>query len=196
MVARRALERQLSARHRRGNDERPGLDPVGDDVMVGASVAAALLCLVNSTGYAAPTINSPAVTPTSIPVSTATAVTFTASITDPTVTTTGINLQRLHANGNTFTTVGTMFDDGTHGDATAGDQTFSLQLTLTEPSPFPITFRISAPVKGSLTRIFSNLIVRRGASKLADVAERARANHRERLFPVSPPCRVSGGNGE
>lgn len=121
--------------------------------------AAGFLLLMGSIASAAPTINSPAVTPSSIPVNSATPVTFTASITDSSITTTGINLQRLDANGNTFSNVGTMYDDGTHGDAVAADGTFSLQLTLTESSPFPITFRISAPVKGSLTRIFSNRII-------------------------------------
>ena len=119
---------------------------------------AAVLLLLASFASAAPTINSPAATPASVPVNTATAVLFTASITDPSITTTGINLQRLDANGNTFTNVGTFYDDATHGDKVTGDQIFSLQLTLTESSPFPITFRVSAPVKGSLTRIFSSLI--------------------------------------
>ena len=112
-----------------------------------------------SAAWATPTINSPGVTPSSIPVGISTTVTFTASITDPSITTTGINLQQLGANGSTFTNVGTLYDDETHGDAVAGDQIFSLQLRLNEPSPFPVTFRISAPVKGSLTRIFSSLII-------------------------------------
>jgi hypothetical protein len=124
----------------------------------GTLFAAGFLSLISTGAYAAPMINLPAVAPASIPVNTATAVLFTASITDPSIMKAGINLQRLDANGNTFSNVGTMYDDGSHGDAVAGDQTFSLQLMLTEASPFPITLRISAPVKGSLTRIFSTQI--------------------------------------
>ena len=53
---------------------------------------AASLFLTSSTALAAPTINSPAVGPSSIPVNSATSVTFTASLTDPSFNTSGINL--------------------------------------------------------------------------------------------------------
>jgi hypothetical protein len=109
--------------------------------------------------FAAPTINSTAATPSSIPVNTATGVLFTALITDPTVTASSVNLQQVNVNGTVYSAVGTLYDDGTHGDVKAGDGTFSLLLTLTEPSPFPVTYRVSAAVRGSLTRIFSGPII-------------------------------------
>src|SRR5690349_1031527 len=101
------------------------------------ALGGALVLFLVPPAFAAPTINSAAVSPASIPVNVSTAVTFTAPLMDPSFNTTGVNLQRLDANGNTFANVGTMYDDGTHGDAIAGDQIFSLQLSLAESSPFP-----------------------------------------------------------
>ena len=45
MVARRALERDLAAGDGRGDDERPGLDPVGDHAVLRAAEALAALDL-------------------------------------------------------------------------------------------------------------------------------------------------------
>jgi hypothetical protein len=85
-------------------------------------------------------------------------VTFTVTITDPSLITASVNLQQLDASGLNYSVVGTMYDDGTHGDVTAGDGTFTLQLNLTETAPYPLTYRVSAAFKGSLTRTFSTAV--------------------------------------
>src|SRR6478672_2650726 len=80
---------------------------------------------------AAPSIHGLSATPSWVKLKEQTLVTFTAVITDPSVILSegGVTLQRQAANGATFSTAGSLYDDGTHGDAVAGDKTFSLQLS-------------------------------------------------------------------
>lgn len=64
------------------------------------------------------------------------------------------NLQRL--NGATWALLGTMYDDGTHGDLVAGDSTYSLAVVLNEARLGTVSFRGSVAYKGSIKRTFSN----------------------------------------
>lgn len=119
-----------------------------------------LILLVASPGvwlYAAPTIGTTAVTPSTIFVNSTTTVTVTSVITDPTLITTGINLIRLNPGG-TPTILGQLHDDGLNGDAVAGDKTFTLQLTLNESQAGQVQLRVSAAFKGMLQRVLSSVM--------------------------------------
>lgn len=94
----------------------------------------------------------------------ATSVLFTVAIRDSALISQSVNLQRLNVSDGTYKTIGILYDDGTHGDVTAGDGLYSLELRMTEHGPFPVVFRVSAAVKGSLSRVFSPQIVLREAS--------------------------------
>ena len=107
-------------------------------------------------GQAAQTITSPAVAPTSIPVNTATTVTVTAQISDPSLIASSVNLQELDPTGKVFNVISSMYDDGTHGDAVAGDGIYTVSLSFKQSAPFPVVLRVSAAFKGKLTRVFSN----------------------------------------
>jgi subtilisin family serine protease len=90
-------------------------------------------------------------------VSTPTTITFALQLpTDPNLLTTSPNLQRLGATG--WVVVGRLYDDGTHGDAIAGDNRFSLQVVLNEPQTGAVSFRASSGNKKSLVRKFSNTV--------------------------------------
>lgn len=104
---------------------------------------------------AAQTVAPVAVNPATAPAGVGTAVTVTAVITDPSVIATGVLLQRLDAAGRVIATLGTLLDNGTGGDATAGDRTFSLRTSIYEVSPGPVTLRVSAAFAGRLTRVLS-----------------------------------------
>ena len=80
-------------------------------------------CLAFSgvTTYAAQTITFPAVVPASIPVNQRSTVTVTAQISDPSLIADSVNFQRYDGTARVFQVLGSMFDDGTHGDARAGD---------------------------------------------------------------------------
>jgi hypothetical protein len=94
-------------------------------------------------------------TPADAFVNTPTSITFRATIpANPNLITTSPNLQRLV--GNTWTNLSTMYDDGTHGDATAGDNVYSAQATVNESQLGSISFRSSAAYRGQLQRSFSN----------------------------------------
>lgn len=96
------------------------------------------------------------ISPSAIPLNTPTAVTVTATINDPSLIPGSVNLQRLNPITRVFSVVSPMYDDGTHGDAIAGDGIFTITLAFNEPSPFPVVLRVSAAFRGSLLRVFSS----------------------------------------
>jgi hypothetical protein len=100
------------------------------------------------------TIGAASAAPSSAAAGVSTPITFTATITSPGVVASGVNLQQVSTTGQA-TTVGTMYDDGTHGDLSAGDGIYTLQWSVFPQSPGALTFRVSAGFQGSLTRAFS-----------------------------------------
>jgi len=90
--------------------------------------------------------------PTTAVVEQTSVVTVSASITDPAVIAGSINLLRLDSAGNP-TVVGILHDDGTAGDAVAGDGVFTYQATLNESAVGQIHFQVSAAFKESLLRV-------------------------------------------
>jgi Glucodextranase, domain B len=115
-----------------------------------------LLPLVVSSILSSQTISSPSAKPSSIPLATRTTVTITAGTIDPSLIGSSVNLQRYDSTAKLYQVVSSMYDDGTHGDAVAGDGIFSVALTFDEPAPFPVVLRVSAAFKGRLTRVFSS----------------------------------------
>jgi len=113
-------------------------------------------------GAPAPTIGATAANPTVIAVNTPAAVTLTSVITDPSVIPTGVNLLRLNANG-TSTVLGQLRDDGTSGDAIAGDKTFTLVKSFNETMTGEIKLQVSAAFRGQLRRTASGVIVLQAA---------------------------------
>ena len=128
---------------------------------------------------ASPLMRNPSASPAAIAAGSVTAVLFTVSAPDPSVIPAGMNLQRASAD-NAFSTVGQLYDDGTHGDLHAGDGVYSLSLSLTEPAG-TVSFRVSAAVRGSLGRAFSDLIVIHVGPAGPDLQRQAKAfrHHRE-----------------
>jgi hypothetical protein len=96
-------------------------------------------------------------TPADSFVNTPTTITFRATIPPhPNLITTSANLQRLV--GTTWTNLGTMYNDGTHGDTSAGDNIYTAQATVNESQLGTISFRASVAYRGQLQRSFSNII--------------------------------------
>jgi hypothetical protein len=100
------------------------------------------------------TIGTTTATPSSLPAGVATTVTFTAQINGPSVIASSVNLQQVNSSGQS-TVVGTMYDDGSHGDATAGDGVYTLQFSIFQQTTGALIFRVSAAFQGSLTRALS-----------------------------------------
>ncbi len=114
---------------------------------------------------AGPVIRSASVSPRALRADISTSVLFTAAIASSDVIPHSVNLQRMRADGSGFAIAGELFDDGTHGDSVRGDGIYSLRLSLREPGPFPVQFRISAAVRGSVKRVVSNVIILGGEAK-------------------------------
>jgi hypothetical protein len=106
-----------------------------------------------------PTVGALTATPAIITVSTPATVTFTVSLTDPTLTPGGVNLLRLSATGAQSTILGVMHDDGLKGDAVAGDHVYTLQVPFSEATAGQVQLQVSAAFKGQLKRVLSPIAV-------------------------------------
>jgi hypothetical protein len=142
---------------------------------------------------AAAVIDGVAVTPGTAAVGVATPVTVTALITEPSVVANGVLLQRLDAAGRVVAVVGYLRDDGTAGDATAGDRTFTLQFTLFETTPGPVRLRVSAPFAGVLLRVLSSVLTVNVVGTATGIAILAPANL---AYVNTSPVVVSGTVGD
>lgn len=136
---------------------------VSQRVRVVSSVLLVVAMLLTSNLIVEPTkaqnqgITAFAATQTDAFVNTPTTITFRATIPPhPNLITTSPNLQRLV--GTTWTNLGRMYDDGTHGDASAGDNIYSAQAAVNESQLGAISFRASVAYQGQLQRSFSNTI--------------------------------------
>ena len=118
---------------------------------------------------AAPLIQQASVSPAAIAAGTAETVLFTAAAPAAEIIPASVNLQRNSSVPGGFTNVGQLYDDGTHGDGKAGDGVYSLSVVLNEPAG-TLTFRVSAAARGSLGRVFSDLVlVRVGGAGVAAI---------------------------
>ena len=127
--------------------------------MTGARIARVLsavgfVLLTSRTSFAAATVGPIVADPPQIQINIATTVKITAAITDPAYIAGSANLQR-RTGKTTWTVIGTMRDDGTAGDAVAGDKIFTLQMTFQEFATQAIHLRASAAFRGQLLRGFS-----------------------------------------
>jgi hypothetical protein len=104
----------------------------------------------------AQTVTSLAAFPTTVPVAVGTPVRVTAGITDASLVPGSVLLQRIDTAGRVVGTLGTMVDDGTNGDVTAGDKVFTLRATLYEQAAGAVKLRASAAFAGKLTRVLSS----------------------------------------
>lgn len=119
--------------------------------------------LVPTAALAAPSVGPPVTSPAIVPVGQPTQLTVTSQITtgpnDPPVIPTGVNLLRVNASNKVIAILGTMRDDGTNGDAVAGDLVFTLRLTEMESTPGELRLRVSAPFQGVILRVLSAVTV-------------------------------------
>ena len=69
---------------------------------------------------------------------------------------TSVNLVRKTPSGQLLV-LGRMYDDGTHGDALRGDQTFTIQFQLNEPNPGFVEVYSSSAYRGQRNRVISSV---------------------------------------
>jgi hypothetical protein len=100
-------------------------------------------------------------TPTAVPnlvVNTPTVVRFAIQIDEPTLNPTTVRLERVDSSGKLLSTVGRLYDDGTHGDRTGGDKAFNGQFTLTETTVGRLYFRAGGAFRGNTVNAWSSSI--------------------------------------
>jgi hypothetical protein len=159
-------------------------------LLVALSSFAGLL-LAPSFAWAAPSIGTVQLTPTSIASGAATTVRVTAVIADPGVIPATVNLQRLNDAGAPVAVLGTLHDDGVNGDAVAGDQIYTLDAVFTET--LPVRLRVSAGFKGLLRRLFSaEMLLNINRPPVARCRARPRRRRRYRRRRRRAPLHRSG----
>lgn len=126
-------------------------------VTLAGTLLVASVCTVEPVAAQSQGIQSISATPAGAFIDTPTTITFRAAIPpDPKLIVTSPNLQRLV--GTTWSNLGRLYDDGTHGDSTAGDNIYSAQAAVNEAALGTLSFRASVAFQGQVLRAFSNAI--------------------------------------
>ncbi len=114
--------------------------------------------LLPQVALATPSVGTPLVSVSSIPVGQSATIVVSSQITtaagDPEPIPASVNLLRVDAAGKSIV-LGAMHDDGQDGDAASGDHIFSLRVAVTEPSAGTLRLQVSAAFKGKLKRTLS-----------------------------------------
>ncbi len=106
----------------------------------------------------APTVGTPVVQPSTLHVNQVTRLTVVSRITSNpgnAVVPASVKLERVDANGTIIANLGTMYDDGTHGDAVAGDGLFTMQVSLLEATPGTLRLQVAATFRAGPGRLAS-----------------------------------------
>jgi hypothetical protein len=93
--------------------------------------------------------------PSTIPHDTPTTVTVTARVAPSASAVLNVTLNRYDVQDRVIGTLGSMYDDGTHGDAQAGDRLFTTQVAIRQPGPADFNIRASVAYRGQLLRVLS-----------------------------------------
>lgn len=113
--------------------------------------------------FAAPVVEAPVSSPGAIPPSGANQVLITVRVvragSDPLVVANGVYLFRVDAAGKNVANLGTMRDDGTNGDAAAGDSIFSLRINIAQPPQDGFRVQASVPFQRVVRRSLSPVTV-------------------------------------
>lgn len=89
-----------------------------------------------------------------------TTVTVTAQVgVDSNLILTSVNLIKYNESFTPIAILGRMYDDGTHGDSLPGDNIFTTQILINEPSPTTINLKASVAYRGTRGRITSAFVV-------------------------------------
>lgn len=122
-------------------------------ILLGLVLVVALIA-ANQT-QAVQQIDTPKATPAGVFAGEPTAVLVTAQVAvDADLLPTSVNLVRKLPSGQSVV-IGRMYDDGTHGDALVGDQTFTLATQLNEPNSGSVVIYATTAYRGQRNRVSS-----------------------------------------
>jgi len=101
-------------------------------------------------------IGVPRATPSAIFAAESAVVTITAPVAvEPNSPPLSINLMRVNERGKPNKALGQLYDDGSHGDASRGDNTFTGQFSFNESNPVGIRLVVTVAHRGTLLRTHS-----------------------------------------
>jgi len=121
------------------------------------TIAGPLWLVVNS-AVATPTIGLAQMAPSATLAGVGVLATVTALIDNGATMPTSVVLQKLDANGAVLATLGNLHDDGTDGDASSGDKTFSLRTTVLENKVGNVNYRVAAQFSNDASTVYFALL--------------------------------------
>ena len=127
--------------------------------LAAAGIMILALGVVPAIGQAAPSITLATAQPAQVLAGQAAQIRISAIINDSSLIPGSVNLQRIGLPNTSPIIVGKLYDDGLGSDATAADGRYTIEITLNEPAPKQILYRISAAFKGQLQRLKSSEIL-------------------------------------
>jgi hypothetical protein len=118
-----------------------------------SSLLASAVAASSVYGQALQPINTLIPSPSLVYINTPASITFVANVSvNPNVLPGGVSLTQVTSGGNLIQAIGQMYDDGTHGDAVPGDNNFTLQVTVANPTPTQLFYRATVALKGVIKR--------------------------------------------
>ncbi len=145
--------------------------------------ALALCALVDASVFAAgiPVVN---LSPSELTIPATATILVTAKVLPDTVhplISKSITLLETDDRGNTLAILGQMYDDGSRGDTTAGDLTYSFQIVVSQAAPNIRFFRVTAAYSGLRNRVLSEVSRLMVTPELSQVAVDAASASFQRL---------------
>jgi len=123
-----------------------------------SSLCGVLLCVYPA--WSTQSLTSLVAAPDSIFVNAPTVITFTVAVApDPGLIENSVDLVMAGSGGAPATVIGSLYDDGTHGDAVAGDGIYTGQFPITQSTVGTIQLFASAAYTRALHRVDSNSVV-------------------------------------
>lgn len=121
------------------------------------SITAVFLIALSSSAWAVQSVDWAQAEPNNALTNTPTTVTITAQIgVDPDLIPYSVYLIKYNETYRPVANLGRLYDDGTHGDSLQGDNIFTALITVNEPSPTTLNFRVSVAYRGTLRRVLSD----------------------------------------
>jgi hypothetical protein len=115
------------------------------------------LIILSHSSWAVQSVDWGKADPDGIFINEPTTVTVTAQVgVDPALIPTSVYLIKYNETFRPVANLGRLYDDGTHGDSLPGDNIFTTQIVVNEPSPTTINFKVTVAYRGTLRRVQSD----------------------------------------
>lgn len=123
-----------------------------------ASFSVPIVCFLAANVLCGRGISNAAITPDAVLAGSSQVGTVTATVTGDGLYVSSVAVYQTTAQGSPIAFLGQLYDDGTHGDVTAGDSVFTAQVGLSPQTAGDLYFRVTAAFRGIRNRYLSPIL--------------------------------------